>query len=154
MEESRDYLIERFAGWGKLDELKKLLEPTHTQEEIDIALGNAIAYSQIETAKYLVSLGADISHWNYDGVYYAVHNNELEGLKFSISMGVDINVLEGMILNTGIITAINTKETALVEWILENGADPSLLTVESLVIVQRYGTTELNEIIKDATKDL
>ncbi|MCB0845327.1 MAG: hypothetical protein KDE26_18885, partial [Bacteroidetes bacterium] len=109
---------------------------------------------QIETAKYLVSLGADISRWNYDGVYYAVHNNELEGLKFSISLGVDINVLEGMILNTGIITAINTKETALVEWILENGADPSLLTVESLVIVQRYGTTELNEIIKDATKDL
>ncbi|MEZ4850253.1 MAG: hypothetical protein R3B93_16895 [Bacteroidia bacterium] len=101
----------------------------------------------------MVSLGADISHWNYDGVYYAVHNNELEGLKFSISLGVDINVLEGMILNTGIITAINTKETALVEWILRNGADLELLTVESLIIVQRYGTRKLQEIIKDAMQN-
>lgn len=55
MEETRKYLIERLPGDGKLVELKELLEKGHTQKEIDIALGNAIAYSQIEIAEYLLS---------------------------------------------------------------------------------------------------
>src|SRR5262245_28467130 len=97
--ESRQTTIEMLAGDGNIDELRKILEPDHTQPEIDTALENAIAYSQIETAEYLLSLGADISSHNYNGAYYAVHNNQLEGLKFAIHNGMDINAGHGMLLN-------------------------------------------------------
>ena len=83
---------------------------------------------------------------NFDGVYYAVHNDELEGLKYSISKGVDINERQGMILNTSIMTATNTKSTNLIKWILDNGANPNLLTKSSREIVNRYGTEELKDL--------
>ena len=100
-----------------------LFESSYSQLEIDIALENAIAYSQIRVAEYLLSLGADFSNYDYQGEYYAAHNNELEGLKFAISMGVDINIRNGMLLNIGVETAMNTKSTELVEWLIRNGAD-------------------------------
>jgi len=152
MEESRNYNIERLAGDGNLEELKHLLGSDFTQEEIDIALSNALAYSKTEMAEFLISIGADISWGNFDGVYYAVHNDELEGLKYSISKGVDINERQGMILNTSIMTATNTKSTNLVKWILDNGANPNLLSKDSKDIVDRYGTEELKELIKNATQ--
>ena len=149
MEDSRDYLIEKLSGLGKLEELKELLESKHTQEEIDIALGNAIAYSQVETAAYLISLGADISYQDYDGVYYAVHNNELEGLVFAMKQGVDVNINKGQLLNTSIITAYNTTDSTILKYLLKNGADTSLLSDEILNV---FGTHELREIIKNATQ--
>ena len=152
MEESRSYNIERLAGDGILNELKHLLGSDFTQEEIDVALSNALAYSKTETADFLISIGADISWGNFDGVYYAVHNDELEGLKYSISKGVDINERLGMILNTSIMTATNTKSTNLVKWILDNGANPNFLSKSSKDIVDRYGTEELKELIKNATQ--
>mgnify|MGYP000241736071 FL=1 len=152
MEESRNYNIERLAGDGNLEELKHLLGSDFTQEEIDIALSNALAYSKTETAEFLISIGADISWGNFDGVYYAVHNDELEGLKYSISKGIDINERQGMILNTSIMTATNTKSTNLVKWILDNGANPNLLSKDSKDVVHRYGTEELKELIKNATQ--
>ncbi|WP_271766194.1 hypothetical protein [Aquimarina algiphila] len=150
MEKSRNYDIERLAGDGKLESLKKLLDSNFTQSEIDIALSNALAYSQIKTAKYLISLGANISREDFDGVYYAVHNDELKGLMYSISQGVDINVKNGMILNTSIITATNTKNIDMTKWILSNGGDINLLTKDSIDLVKRYGTDELKELIQNA----
>ena len=150
MEESRDYLIERLPGQGKLDELKELLEPNYTQEEINIALVNALAYSQIEIAEYLISLGADMSHWDYDGVYYAVHNNEIEGLKFSIEHGVNVNINNGQLLNTSIITAYNEKDTSILKWLLENDADTSLIENKTL---KAFGTVEINKLINNAKKE-
>jgi len=149
MEESRDYLIERLSGDGKVEELKKLLEAKHTQEEIDIALGIAIAYSRIKTATYLISLGADISYQDYDGVYYAVHNNEFEGFLFAMKQGVDVNINNGQLLNTAIITAFNTKDSTILEYLLKNGADSSLLSEE---IMNAFGTKELKKIITNATQ--
>ena len=55
MKLSRQYQIEDFAGGGKLNELISILSDNYTQLELDIALENAIAYSQIETAEYLLS---------------------------------------------------------------------------------------------------
>lgn len=149
MEESREYLIERLPGWGKLEELKKLLEPRHTQEEIDIALGNAIAFSQIEVAEFLLSLGADISHWDYDGVYNSVHNNEIEGLKFAIKQGVDVNINNGQLLNTAVITVYNTKDPTTLKYLLEKGADLNFLSED---IMEAFGNKEIKEIIKKATQ--
>jgi ankyrin repeat protein len=149
--ESRQNKIEILAGDGNIDDLKNLLEPTHTQLEINTALENAIAYSQIKTAEYLLSLGADISNYDYQGAYYAVHNNELEGLKFAIENGVDINVNDGMLLNTGVETAINTKSTELVKWLLDNGANSKLLTTQSLKLIDNFGTNDLKSLVKNAT---
>jgi hypothetical protein len=151
MEESRQYKIERLAGEGALMELRELLGTNFTQLEIDIALESSIAYSQIKTAEYLLSLGAIFSNYDYQGVYYAVHNNELEGLKFSILNGVDINVNNGMLLNTSIITSTNTKNIEIVKWLLDNGADLRYLTEESLKVVNNYGTEELKHLIRSAT---
>ncbi|MES2776057.1 MAG: hypothetical protein V4722_17905 [Bacteroidota bacterium] len=144
-------MIELFAGDGDIDALKKLLEPDHTQLEIDIALENAIAYSQIKNTEYLLSLGADISSHGWKGAYYAAHNNELEGLKFAIEKGVAINVDNGLLLNTGIVTAINTKDIELVKWLFDNGSNPRLLTTQSLKTVADVGTNELKTLIKNAT---
>lgn len=148
MEKSRDYNIERLAGDGKKEELKELLGSDYTQNEIDIALSNALAYSQIETAKYLISLGADISWGNYDGVYYAIHNDEFEGLQFSVSQGVDVNVNNGMILNTCVMTAINTKDTKMLEWLILEGLDLKLLSSDMKHIAKRYGSRALKELLK------
>jgi hypothetical protein len=120
--------IEEFAGEGATAELQRLFASGHSQEEIDVALGNAIAYSQLETAEYLLSLGADLTADGYIGVYYAAHNNELEGLKFAISKGVDINVENGMLLNVAVETACNTKSNEIIEWLIQHGADIQLLT--------------------------
>lgn len=144
MKESREYLIERLPSWGRLEELKKILEPEHTQEEIDIALTSALAYSHIAVAEYLLSLGADISYNNYNGVYYSVHNNEIEGLKFAIKQGVDVNINQGELLNTAVITAYNTNESTILIYLLENGADPQFLTKETLEI---FVTGQIEEIL-------
>ena len=150
MKESNLHSIEVLASNGNIEELKKLFEFKYTQSEIDAALENAIAYSQIQTAEYLLLLGATLSSNDYNGVYYAVHNNELEGLKFAISKGVDININYGMLLNVGIETAINTKNVRLVKWLLTNGANPILLTKTSLELVDQWGNAELKAVIKDA----
>lgn len=151
MDLDRQSNIELLAGYrGKLDELKILLGQSFTQLEIDTALGNAIAYSCIDTADYLLNLGARLDHYDYDGVYYAVHNNQLEGLKYAISKGVDINVNEGMLLNTSIITTTNTKDIAIIKWLLDNGANINYLTKDSLFILDKYGTRELKDLIKKA----
>lgn len=152
MEETRRDTVERLAGDGELTELKRVLGTDFTQIEIDVALENAIAYSQIETADYLLSLGADFSNYNYQGVYYSVHNGELNGLKFSISRGVDINVNNGMPLNTSIHSFIYSGNIDIVKWLLDNGANPKLLTNQSLELINRYGSPELKRMIKNATQ--
>lgn len=145
--ESRIDDIESLAGKGNLVELKKLLGANYSQLELDVALENAIAYSQLETAEYLCELGADFSNYNYNGVYYAAHNNEIEGLKYAISKGVDINVNSGMLLNVSIVTATNTKDIELIKWLLDNGANPEYLTIGSKELVERYGTEDLKKLI-------
>jgi ankyrin repeat protein len=147
----REYLIERNAGWGNLKELKVLLDKNFTQNEINLALGSAIAYSKIEIAKYLISLGADISYQNYNGVYYAVHNNEIEGLKFALSLEINVNLKNGILLNTAIITANNVKNIEIVKILLEKGADINLITKETHRIIENFGTLELRETIKNVT---
>ena len=147
---SRQTQIELLAGEGNIEELQKLFESGYNQLEIDTALENAIAYSQIKTAEYLVSLGADLSNHNYQGAYYAVHNNELNGLKFAISKGVDINVNKGMLLNESIMTATNSKSIEMIKWLLDNGANPKLLSSQSLRLLEDYGTDELKNLIENA----
>lgn len=151
-ESSRQAKIETYAGEGNIAGLRSMLDTGHTQSEIDTALENAIAFSHINAAEYLLTLGADISGNNYNGPYYAVHNNELEGLKFAIANGVDVNVENGMLLNTGVITAINTRETELLKWLFEHGADPEKLTGQTLKMVADFGTDELKEVIRSATQ--
>lgn len=148
MEESRIHKIEVFAGDGNIAELKKLFEPGYTQLEIDVALENAVAYSQIQTAEYLLLLGADFSNYDYQGTYYAVHNNELEGLKFAISNGVDINIRNGVLLNTAIETARNTMNTEIVEYLINNGANTSLMTKQTIDLAMKWGNEELKAIIR------
>ncbi len=79
--------------------------------------------------------------------YYAVHNNELEGLKFAIAKGVNINTQAGMILNESIVTAINTKSTDILKWVLENGADTKFLTQNSREMIDKYGMEELKSLL-------
>jgi hypothetical protein len=136
------------AGEGNINELKRLFDFEFNQAEINVALENAIAYSQIETAEYLLSLGADLSSNNYNGVYYAVHNDELEGLKFAIAKGVDINIGSGVLLNESIVTSTNVKSAHLTKWLLENGADLTLLSKLSIDLVDKYGNDELKSLIK------
>ncbi|TAH30542.1 MAG: ankyrin repeat domain-containing protein [Cytophagales bacterium] len=140
--------LENFAVEGNLNVLKEYFDKGYTQIEIDLCLECALAYSNIELADYLLFLGADFSHYNYQGIYYAVHNNELKSLKYAISKGVNININCGMILNTSIQTCLNEKSNTLIEWILENGADRNLLTKNNLAIIDKYGTAELKELIK------
>jgi uncharacterized protein len=149
--ESRQFRIESQAGDGNLGDLKVLFRSGYTQLELDTALGNAIAYSQIDTAEYLLSLGADFSNYDYQGVYYSVHNSELKGLKFAISKGVDININNGILLNTSIMTSIYSQEIEIVKWLIENGANPKYLTKESIKVAYEFGTDELKSLIKNVT---
>ena len=146
--ESRLTRIEILAGNGNIDGLKEILELSYTQLEIDVALENAIAYSQIKIAEYLLTLGADMSNYNYQGMYYAVHNNELEGLKFTVSQGVDINVNNGMLLNTSVMTTMNTNSIELATWLINNGANPKLLTSQSLKLIDECEAVELKKLIE------
>jgi hypothetical protein len=154
MIETRQNKIEMFAGGGNIEGLKALFESGYNEDELDTALENAIAYSQIKTADYLISLGASVSGNGYSGVYYAVHNNQLEGLKYAILNGVDINVDNGMLLNTSIMTSINAKNCRITKWLLDNGADPKLITKKSLELFNEWGNDDLKTLIKksDLTK--
>ncbi|HCW63158.1 MAG TPA: hypothetical protein DG752_00665 [Leeuwenhoekiella sp.] len=136
------------AGDGNLTELKKVFDLGYSQLELDLALGNAIAYSRIETADYLLGLGAEFSNYDYEGVYFTAHNNELDGLKYVIGKGVDININDGMLLNTAIMTSINTQDIEMVQWLIDNGADLNYLTASSKGLIDRYGSEELRNIIK------
>ena len=146
--QSRQTQIEILASDGRIEELKGQFKSGYTQLEIDIALENAIAYSQIETAESLLSLGADISNYNYQAAYYAAHNNELNGVKFVVASGIDVNMNNGMLLNTSIIAALNTGSTELVKWLLENGASANLLSEQSLNLVRKHGTDELKNLLE------
>ncbi len=146
--ENRQTQIEILAGDGNLTELKKIFDSGYFQLELDVALENAIAYSRIKTADYLLELGADFSNYDYQGVYYSAHNNELSGMKYAIDKGVDINVNNGMLLNTAIVTFINTKDIEMIKWLLENGADTNYLTESSYDLIERYGTDELKKRLK------
>lgn len=150
MKLSRQYHIENFAGGGKLEELVSILSEGCTQLDLDVALENAVAYSQIEIAEYLLSKGANFSNYDYQGTYYAVHNNEIEGLKFVIQNGVDINVNNGMIINTSILTSINNKNTDLLIWILQNGGNPQLLSKQNLQTAYHSDYQNLKELLDTA----
>jgi len=143
----RNFNLELLSGDGELAKLKEILSDKYTQLDIDNALINAVAYGKKEVADYLISLGADISYGDYEGVYYAVHNNELEGVKYAISKGVDINVNEGMILNAAIYTTIQEKCKEMLKWILEHKASVELLTQDSKDLLEKYGTKEQQELI-------
>lgn len=151
MKESRATNIKFLAADGKLSELQDFLETGYTQLEINIALENAITYSKIETAEYLISLGADLTNYDYRGTFNAVHNNELEGLKFAVDNGVDINVSNGRLLNTSILTAYNKKDATIFKWLLANGADVVYLSDD---IMNAFGTDDLKRIIKHHTTPL
>ena len=128
--------------------MKRIFNSGYSQLELDVALENAIAYSRIKTADYLLELGADFSNYDYQGVYYSAHNDELSGMKYAIDKGVDINVNNGMLLNTAIVTFINTKDIEMIKWLLENGADTNYLTESSYDLIERYGTDELKKRLK------
>ncbi len=145
MQESRMNIIEELSCHGNLIKLREIFNSGYSQLEIDVALEGAIAYSHIETAEYLLSLGADFSNYNYQSVYYAAYHVESEGLKFAISKGVDINVNNGMILHTCIITAFNAKNTEMLKWVLDNGADTKLLSKE---IIDAFGNAEIRELLE------
>lgn len=154
MESTRQTQIEILSGEGNLSELTSLLGNKYTQLEIDIALENAIAYSQIKMAKHLLMLDANFSNYDYQGVYYAVHNNEIEGLKFAIENGVDIDINEGMIINTSILTCINNESNEIIKWIINKGANLSLLTTENINLVRRYGNSELIDLTTLSKKNV
>jgi len=147
--ECRQTQIEILAVDGKLTELKEIFDLGYSQLELDVALENAIAYSRIKTADYLLELGADFSNYDYQGVYYTAHNNELSAMKYAIDKGVDINVNNGMFLNSAIVTFINTKDLEMIKWLIKNGADKNHLTESSIDLIERYGTDELKELIKN-----
>ena len=147
--ESRETQIEILAGDGNLTELKKIFDSGYSQLELDVALENAIAYSRIKMAEYLIELGADFSNYDYQGTYYAVHNNQLEGLKFAIERGVNVNINEGQLLNTAIVTVYNTKDPTTLNYLLEKGADLKFLSKK---IMDAFGNSEIKEIIKNATQ--
>ena len=54
--ENRQNQIEILAGDGNLTELKRIFDSGYSQLELDVALENAIAYSRIKTADYLLML--------------------------------------------------------------------------------------------------
>ncbi len=148
----RQTQINLLAGDSELEELKRLLESTNSQPEIDAALSNSISYSRLDVAEYLLELGANIESLYYEGVYYAVHNNKLEGLKFLVDKGVDVNILKVSLINTSIETAINTGDCGILKWLLANGANPKLISRNSKRIAKRHETLELQQIVKDATE--
>ena len=139
--------IEDLALSGRLGELKVQLQAGYEQKTIDKALGLAIAYAQLAVAEYLISLGADITYDKYDGVYYAVHNSQLEGLKFAIAKGVDINVQNGLLLNTAVMSATNTGNTDILTWMLRNGADTQLISPDMLAVARRFGSEQLKRLL-------
>lgn len=146
--ESKQSQIEILAGDGNLTELKKIFDSGYSQLELDVALENAVAFSRIKTANYLLQLGADFSNYDYQGTYYAVHNNEIEGLKFAIERGVNVNINDGQLLNAAIITGYNTNDPTILNFLIENGAELKFLSKE---IMDAFGNNEINDIIKNAT---
>ena len=144
MSEHRLTKIETLASDGLLTELRAFLGANFSQLEIDTGLSIAVAYSHIDTARHLLAIGADLNWADAQGAYYAAHNNELEGLRFAITNGVDVNVGDGSLLNTAVVTAYNEDDITIIHWLLENGADTSLLKKD---IIESFGSPQIEKLI-------
>ena len=144
MSEHRLTKIETLASDGLLTELRAFLGANFSQLEIDTGLSIAVACSHIDTARHLLAIGADLNWADAQGAYYAAHNNELEGLRFAITNGVDVNVGDGSLLNTAVVTAYNEDDITIIHWLLENGADTSLLKKD---IIESFGSPQIEKLI-------
>lgn len=69
-----------------------------------------------------------------------------------IQNGVDININNGIIINTSILSSINSKSNDLLIWILKNGGDPNLLNNQNLYIAYSSENIELKKILDTVLK--
>ncbi len=149
MYKDRQTLIEMYSCDGDLTKLHELLGPHPEQSELDSALEMALAYSRILVAKHLLTLGADIQYGDCQGAYYAVHNNELEGIQFAVENGVDVNFGNGMLLVESVITAHNEKDPKILIWLLEHGADISRVSSEGLRTIKTFETPQTIRLLEE-----
>ncbi len=135
--------IEDAVDSGNLDAVKEVFSTECAQAELDHALEVAIAYSHTDIADFLIEKGADISANGHQGIYFAAFNGELDGVKYALTKGVDINAQNGLILNTAIETALNSQDLSFVEWVLSHGADASLVNEKNSGLLKDGGFPEL-----------
>ena len=149
MSDSRISRIEDAASEGNLSNLKEILETGFRQIEIDAGLVCAVAYSHVEVGEYLLCLGADLSYDNNSAAYYAVHNNQIEGLKFAVKNGVNVNANNGHLLNEAVVTAFNQKDLTILTWLLERGAKKTMLTKSTM---KHCATPEIKRVVNKYTR--
>jgi ankyrin repeat protein len=74
---------------------------------------------QLLTAKYLVTLGANIKAWDNDAVIRASENGHLETVKYLVSLGADIKAED----NWAVIVASANRHLEVVKYLVSLGAD-------------------------------
>ena len=144
MEDSRETQIEILSGEGKLSELKELLGSEYNQKEIDIALDSAISYSKVDVANYLLDIGANFSEDQWESTINCVVNNQIEGLEIALKHGLNINHNKGVLLNEAIVTAYNEKDTKVLRFLIENGANKTLIKND---ILNSFQTDEILNLV-------
>lgn len=135
--------------------LKSLLEEGADLEMINFHgetyLAVAICEGKLDLAKVLIQLGADIHTrckiYNYSLIQNAVYSRQIEMIDFVLSLGVSVNENNPLGM-TALMCAIDLEDLALVNALLERGADPNLGDEEGFNPIITAGIQHVNEIIK------
>jgi len=123
---------------GKIDFIKILLKNNADPNIEDLDKIALLEAKNNATMKVLLDGGADVKQRNRNGataLIKAASRSDLESIKTLLSHGVDIN--EGD--NEGRTPIFYASDPHVATWLLENGADETILTSESLNILHvRY----------------
>lgn len=89
--------------------------------------------ANLETARVLVELGADIQAFDDTGnnpVFYAAKNNDVEMLKLFVGKSADVTERSALFGTTALHVAANYGSIAAADYLLSNGADINALTMD------------------------
>ena len=135
--------IEFVASENDISKVKEIIEAGANQDTLNAGLSCAVAYAHVELADYLIEQGANLTHSNYDPLYWACHNDNEQAIKYVLSKGIDININDGMI----IWLCADRMSSEFIQWLLENGADPSVRNGEVLIQTAEYGDIDVLKIL-------
>lgn len=90
---------------------------------------------------------------NWKDMMKGIQVNDLELVRFHINMGVDVNYQHPEYMTTPLIECVEYGHVAIAKLLLENGADPKLVSVmganTALSMAQREGNKEMEALIQE-----
>lgn len=118
------------------------------------ALTLSVAHNHLDCVRYLLDIGANVSHRNYGAVRLAATSGHAEALQILVDHGADINCRYGDL--TALIEASYNGRIGCVRVLLDHGADKAAMTetgLDPLLAAITKGHKAIAELLVDSGVD-